>query len=79
MKKFLLMLLMGATFLFASIDLNSANKVDLMSIKGIGEKKALKIIEFRKSKKITNIDDLMIIKGFGPSLIANIKEKAKIK
>ena len=79
MKKIMLMLLLGLSLLFASIDLNTATKSELMSIKGIGAKKAQEILEYRKSNKILNVDDLQIIKGFGPALIKNIKKSVATK
>ena len=77
MKKFVLMLLLGMTVLFAGMDINTATKDELMNIKGIGMKKAQKIIEFRKMNKITKISDLQKIKGFGPSLIVKIEKATK--
>ncbi len=79
MKKILILLLIGVSFMFATLNLNTATKDELMSIKGIGEKKAEQIITFRKSKKIENIDDLSELKGFGPKLISNIKNEIKDK
>ena len=79
MNKFLFLLMLSVTFLFASIDLNTATKSELMKIKGIGAKKAEKIITFRKSNQITNVDDLKNLKGFGPSLIKNIKIAVEVK
>mgnify|MGYP003571699513 CR=1 FL=1 len=73
MKKLLLAVLCSASLLFASMDLNSASKKELMSIKGIGVKKAEQIIEFRKNKSIQSADELKVIKGFGKKLIENIK------
>lgn len=51
MKKIFFGLVLSCAFLFASIDLNSATKDELMQIKGIGAKKAEMIIDFRKNKK----------------------------
>lgn len=79
MKKILVLLLIGVSFMFAALNLNTATKDELMTIKGIGEKKAEQIITFRKSKKIENVDELSNLKGFGPKLILNIKNEIKVK
>jgi comEA protein len=50
-----------------SINLNTATKEELMNIKGIGEKTAGNIIEFRDNNgKFSSLEDLMKIKGIGP-------------
>lgn len=74
MRKLVGMLLLLGGFLFASINLQTATKDELMAIKGIGEKKAELIIEYRKKNKINTPDDLKNIKGFGDSIVNNIKE-----
>lgn len=78
MKKLLVLCLFLMGSLFASMDLNHATKQELMSIKGIGEVKANQIIDFRKSNKIKDANDLSKIKGFGPKLIQNIKNYEKM-
>lgn len=78
MKKLLVLCLFLMVSLFASMDLNHATKQELMSIKGIGEVKANQIIDFRKSDKIKDVNDLSKIKGFGPKLIQNIKNYEKM-
>ncbi|WP_370516578.1 helix-hairpin-helix domain-containing protein [Granulicatella sp. zg-ZJ] len=55
------------------INLNTATKSQLMTIAGIGEKKADAILEYRKQKRLTKIEDLKQIKGFSDSLIEKIK------
>ena len=74
MKKIVVFLVFCCSFLFAQINLQTASKEELMEIKGIGEKKAEQIIEYRKTNTISNPEDLKNIKGFGDSIVGNVKE-----
>lgn len=74
MLKIVMTLLLSASFLFAAIDINKATKDQLMEIKGIGEKKAELLIDYRKNNKIKNLDELTSIKGFGPKLVEELKK-----
>lgn len=74
MKKIILIVALSFTMLFASFDFQNASKEKLMSIKGIGVKKALAIMEYRKTNKITSVEDLKNIKGFGSKLVKKIKK-----
>ena len=74
MKKLVVLLGLSASFLFAQINLQTASKEELMSIKGIGEKKAEQIMEYRKTNTIKSADDLKNIKGFGDNIVSNVKE-----
>ncbi len=74
MKKIVALLMLCGTFLFAEINLQTASKEELMGVKGIGEKKAEQIIEYRKTNTIKNPEDLKNIKGFGDSIVGNVKE-----
>ncbi len=78
LKKFFILILVLSVSIFA-IDLNTASKEELMSIKGIGEKKAELILKFRKTHRIKSADDLRSLKGFGDVLISNIKNNVKNK
>lgn len=74
MKKLVTLLMLGCSFLFAQINLQTATKEELMGIKGVGEKKAEQIIEYRKTNTIKTPEDLKNIKGFGDSIVGNINE-----
>mgnify|MGYP006289877905 CR=1 FL=1 len=77
MFKLFLSLMLSATFMFAAIDVNKATKEQLMTIKGIGAKKAELLIKYRKNHHIKNLDELTKIKGFGPKLVQEVKKASK--
>jgi competence protein ComEA len=80
MKKIIFGLLFLAVSLFAKIDLNSADAETLASIKGVGEKKAEAIIEYReKNGKFNKIEDVLKVKGIGDKLLEVIKQEAEVK
>lgn len=74
MKKIVALFALCGTLVFGAINLQTASKEELMTIKGIGEKKAEQIIEYRKTNKIKSADDLKNIKGFGDNIVTNVKE-----
>ena len=78
MKKIFAIVLLFGGFLFASINLQTANKEELMGIKGIGEKKAEQIIEYRKKNKINSPEDLKNIKGIGDNIVNNVKNNITV-
>ena len=45
-----------------------------MSIKGLGEKKALSIIEYRSNNSFNSIEDIKNVSGIGDALFEKIKE-----
>ncbi len=72
MKKIFIITSLITSAVFA-INLNTASIQELEKIKGIGPKKAKAIIEYRKTHKIKNADDLKNIKGFNSKVISNVK------
>ena len=56
------------------VNINSATKEELMTLDGVGEAKALAIIEYRTSNKFIKIEDIMNVSGIGESLYNAIKE-----
>jgi competence protein ComEA len=80
MRRIFLLLLFLVVSLFAKIDINSADAKTLSSIKGVGEKKAAAIVEYRiKNGKFTTIDDVVKVKGIGDKLLEVIKQEAEVK
>ncbi len=75
--KIFLLLMISAVMMFAAINVNTASKEELMSIKGIGEKKAASIMKYRKTHKIKNLDDLKNVSGISTATINNIKHDVK--
>ena len=58
------------------VNLNTADKNELMSLPGIGEKRAGEIIKFRENKgKITSKEDLLEIQGISEKLLENIYDR----
>lgn len=62
-----------------SININTADKETLMSISGVGEKKAEAIIEYReKNGPFKSVDDLSNIKGIGENTIDKQREQLTV-
>ena len=76
MRKIVALLMLGVSFMLAALNLQTATKEELMGIKGIGDKKAEQILEYRKTNKINSPEDLKNIKGFGDSIVSNIKKES---
>ncbi|MCE3243311.1 MAG: competence protein ComEA helix-hairpin-helix repeat protein [Deltaproteobacteria bacterium] len=54
----------------AAVNINTATKEELTSIKGIGEKRAQDIIDYRtKNGNFKSVDDLEKVPGIGPGLM----------
>jgi competence ComEA-like helix-hairpin-helix protein len=64
---------------FSKININNSSKVELMKLPGIGEKTALKIIDFRKTRKFSKIEDIMLIKGIGKKKFEKMKQFIDVK
>ncbi|NCN89158.1 MAG: helix-hairpin-helix domain-containing protein [Gallionella sp.] len=82
MKKLLLSLFVSLAFsgiAYAAVDLNTATKTELESVKGIGPSKAEAIIEYRKQHgSFKKIDDLSRIKGFGDKSVEKLRGEVAV-
>lgn len=78
-KKILIAMLVLSTYLVAAMNVQTASKAELMSISGIGEKKANSIIKYRKTKKLKSADDLLKVNGIGKGIVKNVKGNVKNK
>jgi len=75
--KVLTIMVLGVSLLFGAVDINTANKSELMSLKGVGEKKAEAILVYRKSNCFKTVDSLTGVKGIGEKFIE--KNRADLK
>lgn len=57
------------------VNVNKASKEELMTLPGIGEKRALDIIEYRKNSKFRVLDDLKNISGIGDKSVEKFKDQ----
>ena len=64
----------------AKVNINTATVEELMSLKGIGEKKAESIVEYReKVGSFAAIDELKGVKGIGDKIFSKIKDHIAIE
>lgn len=84
MKKFLLVVFvwlsfMGLAFALTPVDLNTANQVQLETVKGIGPVKAKAIIEYRtKYGPFKSVDDLQKVTGFGKPSVNKLRAEVTV-
>lgn len=56
------------------VNINTANKDDLMSLPNIGDKRAEAIIEYRKTQKFEKIEDIKNVTGIGEKYYEALKD-----
>jgi len=75
--KILAILVLGFSLMFAAVDINSASAKELITLKGIGSKRAEAIIAYRKAHCFTSVDELIKVKGIGKKFLQNNKKNLK--
>ena len=82
MKKFILAMVMlfaltGSAA--AAVNINTATKDELTSLKGIGEKRAQEIIDYRKKNgDFKSVDELEKVPGIGPGIMKQIRAEVTV-
>lgn len=73
LRKFLFVVLVSLPVLLSAVqtvNINTADKETLMTVKGVGEKRAEAIIAFRQQNgPFKSVDDLLLVKGVGQSIV----------
>ncbi|EIM64580.1 helix-hairpin-helix domain-containing protein [Desulfobacter postgatei] len=61
------------------VNINTAPKEELTTLKYVGDALADRIIEFRTSTPFVNIEDIMKVKGIGPKVFEANKDQISVK
>lgn len=82
MKKLLLALAMWFALsgvALAVVNINTATKEELTTLKGVGDKRAQEIIDYRKKNgNFKSVDDLEKVPGIGPGLMKQIRSNVTV-
>ena len=63
----------------AAVNINTATKEELTSLKGIGDKRAQEIIDYRKKNgDFKSVDDLEKVPGIGPGIMKQIRSQVTV-
>jgi len=82
MKKLLLVLVLWFAFAgaaIAAVNINTATKEELTTLKGVGDKKAQAIIDYRKKNgDFKSVDDLEKVDGIGPGTMKQLRAQISV-
>jgi competence protein ComEA len=86
-KNFIMVAIMASIFFIAlagttgaveKIDINTATEQELTQLQKVGPATAARIIEYRKQNKFSKPEDIMNVKGIGPSIWALNKDRITV-
>ena len=82
MKKLLVVLVLWFAFAgaaMAAVNINTATKEELTTLKGMGDKKAQAIIDYRKKNgDFKSVDDLEKVDGIGPGTMKQLRAQISV-
>ncbi|WP_169784051.1 ComEA family DNA-binding protein [Campylobacter curvus] len=76
-SRILLALACGINFTLASVDINKADKKELIEL-GFNKSQAMNIIKYRKAHPFKSTDELTKVKGVNFSQVQKIKDKISV-
>ncbi len=89
MIKMLVLVVVASVFAFGAVDVNTATFDELVSLKGIGKKKAKRILKYRKEhgcfkdfkefRKVKGIKKKTIKKNKGNIIVGECKKEKTVK
>lgn len=69
-----------STYVFAAVNINTANVEELQQLKGIGAKKAAEIVAYREAHgEFKNVDELTNVKGIGKATLEKLRQELVVK
>jgi competence protein ComEA len=79
LRKLLVAVLVSLPLMLAAaqtVNINTADKETLMTVKGVGEKRAEAIIAFRQQNgPFKSVDDLLLVQGVGKAIVEDNRDK----
>lgn len=83
LRRFLIAVLLSLPVALAAaqaVNINTADKETLMTVKGVGEKRAEAIIAFREQNgPFKSVDDLQQVQGIGSAIIEDNRDQLSTK
>jgi competence protein ComEA len=61
------------------ININTASKAELMTLPGVGEVIAERILEYRRTKRFETPEELMEVKGIGPKKFERLRPYIRVR